>query len=301
MHNRLVLVVEDDAQIRLLLTELLQLGGLRVATLPDGDRVVDVARESRPSAIVLDIGLPGRHGLQVLDDLKAAPDLEGIPVIVISAWCDSDLVGRAMAAGAFDYVRKPFGGADVVERIKAATRAAEDEPHQLTEEVRRLMREDRLTGLPNRLALEEAFTARLGDEELRDVPMALVMVRIDGFEDIARFGDAAANDLLVRMLAADLSRRIRPGDVIGRFAEDTFLVIARRCDQPAAEQLAETLQLAGDGVRTRAGWTVSAGYSASDACDPDELLSCCDIALALATAAGGDRAMAGPPGHRVRA
>lgn len=296
MDNRLVLVVEDDAHIRMLLTELLQLGGLRVVTLPDGERVIDVARESRPAAIALDIGLPGRHGLQVLDDLKAQPDLRDIPVVVVSAWCDSDLVGRAMSAGAVDYVRKPFGGADVVERVRAAIRsAAARAPHELPEEVRKLMREDRLTGLPNRLGLEERFTARIGDGELRDVPMALVMVRVDGYEDIARFGDAAATDLLLRMLASDLSRRIRPGDAIGRFAEDTFLVIARRCDQAGAEQLAETLHYAADGVRTRAGWTVSAGFAASDVCDVDELLACCDVALAVAASGGGDACVAGAP------
>ena len=298
MHNKLVLVVEDDAPIRMLLTELLQAGGLRVATLPDGERVLDVARESRPAAILLDIGLPGKHGLAVLDELKEQPDLEGIPVVVCSAWCDAGLVNRAMASGAFDYVNKPFTGDDVVQRVKAAMGAAEPpQPHELTDEVRRLMREDRLTGLPNRLGLEERFEERLADAEVAGEPIALVMVRIDGYEDIARWGDASANDLLVRMLATELARRIRPGDAIGRFGEDTFLVVARRCDMHGAERLAERMHGAAATVNARAGWTLSAGYSATDGCGADELLSCCDIALARAADAGGDRVL---PGQAVR-
>lgn len=301
MHNKLVLVVEDDAPIRMLLTELLQAAGLRVITLPDGERVIDVARESRPAAIVLDIGLPGKHGLAVLDGLKEQPDLEDMPVVVCSAWCDSTLVNRAMASGAHDYVRKPFTGDDVVRRVKAAmTFAGPPSPHELAAEVRRLMREDRLTALPNRLGLQERFEERVAEAELNGEPLALVMVRIDRFEEISRWGDSSANDLLVRMLASELARRIRPGDAIGRFGEDTFLVIARRCDLPGAEEMAERMHAGAAAVHARAGWTVSVGYSATDVCDTDQLLACCDVALTMAADSGGDRTRAGLP-SRVRA
>jgi diguanylate cyclase (GGDEF)-like protein len=302
MYNKLVLVVEDDAPIRMLLTELLQAGGLRVATLPDGERVLDVARESRPAAIVLDIGLPGKHGLAVLDELKEQPDLESIPVVVCSAWCDAGLVNRAMASGAFDYVNKPFAGTEVVQRVRAAMSAAEPpQPHELTDEVRRLMREDRLTGLPNRVGLEERFEERLAEAEITGEPIALVMVRIDSYEHVARWDDASASDLLVRMLSGELARRIRPGDAIGRFAEDTFLVVARRCDMHGAEHLADRMHAAAASVHARAGWTVSVGYCATDACGVDELLSSCDIALARAADAGGDRAVAGVSARHVGA
>ena len=302
MPNQLVLVVEDDAPIRMLLTELLQAGGFRVATLPDGERVLDVARESRPAAILLDIGLPGKHGLAVLDELKEQPDLEDIPVLVCSAWCDAGLVNRAMASGAFDYVRKPFSGDEVVQRVQAAiSAAAPPRPDELTDEVRRLMREDRLTGLPNRLGLEERFEERLADAELTGDPVGLVMVRVDRFEDIARWGDPSANDMLVRMLAGELARRIRPGDSIGRFGEDTFLVVARRCDMVGAERLAERMHGAAATVHARAGWTVSVGYAATDVSEPDDLLPACDIAISRAADAGGDRTLAGLAPRRVNA
>ena len=302
MSNQLVLVVEDDAPIRMLLTELLQAGGLRVATLPDGERVLDVAREARPAAIVLDIGLPGKHGLAVLDELKEQPDLEDIPVLVCSAWCDAGLVNRAMASGAFDYVRKPFSGDDVVQRVRTAlTAGAPPRPEELTDEVRRLMREDRLTGLPNRLGLEERFEERLADAKLTGDPVALLMVRVDGFDDIARWGDPSANDLLVRMLAGELARRIRPGDAIGRFGEDSFLVVARRCDLAGAERLAQRMHGAAHAVHARAGWTVSVGYTATDVSDADDLLASCDIALSRAADAGGDRTLAGLPARHVGA
>lgn len=301
MPEKLVLVVEDDPHIRLLLTELLQARGLRVATLPDGERVLDAARSMRPAAIALDIGLPGRHGLLVLDDLKAEPDLAEIPVVMVTAWCDSDLVGRAMAGGAVDYIRKPFSNDDCVSRVMAAIETRTPTGvHELTEDVRRLMREDRLTGLPNRLGLEELFSERIADAKVRDVPLALVMLRVDRYEEISQWGDASATDLLMRMLAGDVARRIRPGDAIGRLAEDTFLVIAPRCDLATAGKLADVLRAGAAGVQSRAGWTVSAGYAATNACEADELLACCDIALTVATDVGGNIARAGVPSGRLK-
>jgi diguanylate cyclase (GGDEF)-like protein len=301
MPEKLVLVVEDDAHIRLLLTELLQARGLRVATLPNGERVLDVARQLRPAAIALDIGLPGRHGLLVLDDLKAEGDLASIPVVVITAWCDSDLVTRAMDAGAVDYIRKPFANEDCTERILSAIETgAPSGIHQMTEDVRRLMREDRLTGLPNRLGLQEIFAERLAMAQEIESPLALVMVRVDRYEEMSQWGEASATDLLMRMLATDVARRIRPGDAIGRLAEDTFLIVAPRCDLAAAGKLADTLRRGAAGVQARAGWTGSAGYAATDVCEADELIACCDIALTVATDAGGDVSRAGLPADGLK-
>lgn len=299
MSNDLVLVVEDDTPIRTLFAELLQAAGLRVATLPDGERVLDLARETRPAAIVLDIGLPGRHGLAVLDELKAQPDLEDLPVVVVSAWCDSGLVDRAMAAGAFDYVRKPLDGDDFVERVKAATRSLR--PPRLQEDVSRLRAEDRLTGLPNRLGLEGRFAHQLAVAQETETPLAIVMVRVDRFEEVLEQGRPAANDMLMRMLAADLTSRIRPGDGFGRIEEDTFLVIAPGCDLAAAGELADAMRAGVEAVRARGGWTASAAYAATDACEADELLACCDVALSLAAAAGGDTSRAGIPADRAQA
>lgn len=300
MHKKLIVVVEDDDGIRLLLSELLTARGYEVLQLADGSQVAQQVALQSPAAVVLDVGLPGKHGLSVLDELKRDPATGNVPVVVCSAWCDGDLVGRAMAAGASDYVKKPFSGAELLERVDAAV--AEGASHRmvaLADDVRKVMVEDRLTGLPNRIGLEERLTGALDFLDPAE-DLGLVMIRIDRYDDISKWGDAGANDLLVRMLASELGRRTRPGDVLGRWDADTFLVIAARADLAATGRLAEIMRGAAGPVRARAGWTVSAGYASTAECEPDELLACCDAAIAAAAGAGGDLSRAGLPAGRLR-
>jgi PleD family two-component response regulator len=286
MQGKLVLVVDDDSNVRRLLTELLRSCGLRVATLPDGERVHAAVRKARPAAVVLDIGLPGKHGLTVLDELKADARTADVPVLVASAWCDSELVSRAIAAGAAGYLRKPFSNDAFLEQVRSAVRGFESGVHTLPAEVRRVMKEDRLTGLPNRLGTQEALAERLE----REAEVGLVLVRVGGWEGVRAGGDASAADLLLRMLAGELRRRIRPGDALGRWSDDTFLVVAAGCDLTGAATLAVRLRGAAELLRGRADWTLSTGYASTAAGGPDALLERCERALG---AASGGRLRAG--------
>ena len=120
-----VLVVEDDLAIQLLITETLRTRGYETATVSDGTSVVPTAREVAPDLVLLDIGLPGIDGYEVLDRLKADEDLRDVPVIMVTAWAEPEQMERAMQAGALDYVRKPFAVDDLLERVAIATRNAD--------------------------------------------------------------------------------------------------------------------------------------------------------------------------------
>jgi DNA-binding response OmpR family regulator len=100
-----VLICEDDSNLRTLVR--LALGdGYRFFEAPDGPSGLALARRTRPDLIVLDLMLPGQSGLDVLAELRRAADIAETPVIVISAWSDSD--EAAIEAGADRFVAKPF-------------------------------------------------------------------------------------------------------------------------------------------------------------------------------------------------
>ncbi len=99
-----VLVIDDDPHMRELLTRFLGRNGMAVTVAPDGEAGLAAARESRPSAILLDVMMPRMDGWAVLSALKSDPALADIPVIMISMMRDK---GLAYSLGAAEYLTKP--------------------------------------------------------------------------------------------------------------------------------------------------------------------------------------------------
>lgn len=103
--GKTILICEDEPALRELIRASLD-GGYRFVEANDGYVALQLARELAPDAVVLDLMLPGKGGLEVLAELRADEHLGSTPVLVITAWSETreDLV----AAGADDFLAKPF-------------------------------------------------------------------------------------------------------------------------------------------------------------------------------------------------
>ncbi|MBN2417954.1 MAG: response regulator [Deltaproteobacteria bacterium] len=114
-----VLIIEDDAKIRILLKEYLEGNGFQVITLSDGNNVLDFINTEAPDILVLDIMLPGKDGLEVLKEVRQK---NNVPVIMLTAKGeDADrIVGLEL--GADDYLPKPFNPRELLARMKAVMR-----------------------------------------------------------------------------------------------------------------------------------------------------------------------------------
>ncbi|MEV6963813.1 response regulator transcription factor [Hamadaea sp. NPDC051192] len=114
-----VLLVEDDATIRVAVVRALGQRGHAVATAPDALTGLQLAVSERPEIVLLDLGLPDLDGREALRMLRA---VSAVPVIVVTAaGAESDMV-RALDAGADDYIVKPFGADQLDARIRAVLR-----------------------------------------------------------------------------------------------------------------------------------------------------------------------------------
>jgi len=114
-----VLVVDDEPQIRRALGINLRARGYEVDLAPDGERALDVAARKHPDVVVLDLGLPGIDGVDVIRGLRGWTQ---VPIVVLSVRdAEGDKVA-ALDAGADDYVTKPFGMDELVARLRAALR-----------------------------------------------------------------------------------------------------------------------------------------------------------------------------------
>jgi two-component system KDP operon response regulator KdpE len=114
-----VLIVDDDAQILRALRINLAARGYDVSLARTGPEALDVAAKTRPELVILDLGLPGLSGIQVIEGIRGWTD---IPILVVSGRSDSADKVDALDAGADDYVTKPFAVDELLARVRALTR-----------------------------------------------------------------------------------------------------------------------------------------------------------------------------------
>jgi DNA-binding response OmpR family regulator len=114
-----LLVVEDDPDIALALRLLLTRAGHQVAHAKDGRTGLRDAYSERPELVILDIGLPGMDGWQVLERLR---DVSDVPVLLLTAHGQESDKVRGLRGGADDYLTKPFTNAELVARVEALLR-----------------------------------------------------------------------------------------------------------------------------------------------------------------------------------
>ncbi|SCE24680.1 PAS domain S-box-containing protein [Streptomyces sp. DvalAA-14] len=113
-----VLVAEDNADLRTYLTGLLE-PGYTVAVAADGQDALDQARRLRPDLILTDVMMPGLDGFALLRALRADPATARIPVVFLSARAGEEAAVEGLAAGADDYLAKPFSSADLLARVRS--------------------------------------------------------------------------------------------------------------------------------------------------------------------------------------
>ncbi|MEE9404337.1 MAG: response regulator transcription factor [Algisphaera sp.] len=135
MAQHTLLVVEDEPDLMDLLTFNLERAGHRVVSALTGEDGLKKAQQLRPHLVLLDLMLPGMSGLEVCRSLKAAPDLQAIPVVMLTARGEEHDIVRGLELGADDYITKPFSNDILQARINAVLRRTtpDAEPRRVIE------------------------------------------------------------------------------------------------------------------------------------------------------------------------
>lgn len=168
-----ILIIEDDKMIRDLTQKLLSQAGFEVLAADDGGSGIDLALTEIPDLIISDVMMPQVDGYHVLEKLQSVPTTKVIPFIFLTAKAEKGDIRYGMQLGADDYLTKPFTKkellAAVESRLKKSAEMQQLYRQQLTQtkaQLRELLTRDRLTNLPNQLALREEFNyllARVGE------------------------------------------------------------------------------------------------------------------------------------------
>lgn len=286
-----VLAVDDDPAVLEAVRFVLEPHGVRVDTLGEPERFWEALEASAPDVVLLDVDMPRVNGLELCRVLRNDPRWKSVPVVFLTSRTDPTTVQEVFAAGADDFVGKPFVGPELGARI-----------HNRLERVRMqraLAETDVLTGVLNRRGSEEVLERFLRLAAGQGDPLAVGVVDLDCFKGVNdRCGHAVGDEVLARV-ARVLQKRFRAEDVVARWGGEEFVVGMYGMDKAdGVQRLAEALEVMREEPFTAPGGepfrvTFSAGVSefATDGRDLQTLYRAADAAMYMAKQAGRDRVL----------
>jgi DNA-binding response OmpR family regulator len=121
-EGQLLLVADDDEDILQLLSFRLERAGYEIVQARNGADALQLALELRPALAVLDVTMPGLTGYDVTRELRRNEETRAMPIILLTAKAQASDVAQGMAAGADDYVTKPFDAGDLTDRVERLLR-----------------------------------------------------------------------------------------------------------------------------------------------------------------------------------
>ena len=300
MSKPLILIAEDSATIRAVLTAQLTDSGYRVVAATNGREALERFAQDRPDVALLDIDMPELDGMGVLDVVVADPELATIPVVFLTGRATSEDVAEGLARGAHDYLRKPVESSELAARVRAAlrTKGLADELRERNAELERLATTDHLTGLYNRRFVGRELERLILRARRHGQSISVAMLDIDHFKSINDEHGHAVGDAVLIEVAARIRRRLRGDDMVGRWGGEEFLLVLPETSPEGTGIVAESVRAAiGDeplslatgslDVTASIGW---ATWEPSDA--SDDLLGRADFALYEAKAAGRNTVVA---------
>jgi len=116
-----ILIIDDDVTITELLKFLVKMGGHAPTTVNDSTKAIEIASAVDPDLITLDLMMPGLTGFELCALLHQNPKFANIPILFVSARAAPESKERALQAGAQDYLTKPFGSDELMQKIKELT------------------------------------------------------------------------------------------------------------------------------------------------------------------------------------
>jgi CheY-like chemotaxis protein len=114
-----VLIVDDITVNIILLKTMLARTNVGILTATNGEEALEIVRKQKPELVLLDIHMPVMDGMEVLKEIKADPELEKIPVIMVSAYTSAEDIEQSMSLGASGFIKKPVIMDNLISSVKS--------------------------------------------------------------------------------------------------------------------------------------------------------------------------------------
>jgi len=239
-----VLVADDSPIYRKLVEHTLSEKQYAVLFAKSGREAIDLFTEHQPSLVITDWMMPDLSGIELCEHIRNHPRQTYTYLIILTGITEKNKLVKGLAAGADDYLTKPFHSDELLARVGVGRRIVElhrqlEAKNQMLEE---LALTDPLTGLPNRRAIEEWATRQLSGAARYGFSFLVVLVDLDHFKAVNDTHGHDAGDTVLKKFSELLKANSRRSDICGRIGGEEFLFILTHTTKENANVVIERIR-----------------------------------------------------------
>jgi two-component system cell cycle response regulator len=297
-----VLVADDSAVYRKLVEQAFTDANYLLLVARSGQEAIDLISEHFPAIVITDWVMPDLTGIELCQRIRAGSQNPYTYVIILTSVSEKENVVKGLAAGADDYLTKPFHPEELLARVEVGRRLVE--LHRQVGAKNRLLEElaltDSLTCLPNRRAIDEWAPRQLSGAARHGFPFWVVMADLDNFKSVNDSSGHDAGDKVLKRFAEILKTNSRRSNICGRIGGEEFLFILTHADKENVASVVERVRrqfeeqdffFGNRVVKVTASFGISGFQGEQGLLPPDfsSLLSQADLALYTAKHRGRNR------------
>jgi two-component system chemotaxis response regulator CheY len=294
-----VLVADDSAVSRKLVEHTLSEEQYSLVFAKSGRETVDLFAEHHPDLVIVDWIMPDLTGIEICQHIRSRSQASYTYIIVLTAKSGKESVVEGLAAGADDYLTKPFHRQELIGRVGVGRRiiALQREIEAKSLLLKELALTDALTSLPNRRAIEDWATRQLSAAARYGFPFWVALADLDHFKTVNDTHGHDAGDTVLKAFSEILKRNSRRSDICGRIGGEEFLLILTHASEENAERVIDRVReeleatkfiFDGNSLTVTASFGV-AGFVGARAPDFNRLVAQADAALYSAKHGGRNR------------
>jgi diguanylate cyclase (GGDEF)-like protein len=292
-----ILVVDDEEDIRLLLSNLLTSEGYLVFSAENGAEGFECFRHHEPDLVITDVKMPVRNGLEMLKDIKSTDT--DVDVIVLTGHSDESTAIDCLHNGAYDYLLKPLEKLDIlIASVQRALqkRSLEKKNNQLIRELEEMAIKDPLTGLYNHRYLNKCLAEEIARSTRYQHKFVVLMADIDHFKIVNDTHGHLFGDFVLKRMARLFEDNIRLTDTIFRYGGEEFLIMLPETSEIETAMVVERLmksirahEFSCDGIKSDITISIGAALFPDEAKDIHAMIGLADRRLYRAKQSGRDR------------
>src|SRR5882757_4905778 len=294
-----VLVADDSAIFRKLVEHTLSEKQYSLVFAKSGRETIELFAEHRPALLIVDWIMPDLTGIEICKHIRSKTQASYTYIILLTGKSEKESVVEGLAAGADDYLTKPFNPAELIARVGVGLRimALQREIEVKNAMLQELALTDPLTSLPNRRAIEEWAARQLSGAARYGFSFWVALADLDHFKTINDTYGHDASDSVLKAFSEILKGNSRQSEICGRVGGEEFLLVLTHTTEENAKVVTDRVRATlegtqfnfdGNELKVTASFGL-AGFAGSCAPDFNRLVALADAALYSAKRQGRNR------------